>query len=421
MRNKGICVIGIVFLVFVASISVFYIQKEKQSVVKVSTERREEIEFISVDTLRFERFSKNEIGLFWEDNQDILVDTYIVKRRTVIGGTGKGEWQIIDTLKSDGMADGTEWSIIDALEEVTPQQFEYRVDVELAITEKNKKNSDEFTSEQLTIDEVGEEIIIVYEPKEGTAIFASNIKICIDPGHYDVVREVAEVDEYHYVEGNFVLELAQELRDTLKKNYGIDSCMTRDLGTITIDGYMDEELDSKHIALRGEYAAKEDCDLFVSLHTNSNEENANGYETFFQPISINKPIIILNTYGLEGEYAIKAANAIGMKLASSNYELGIADSDIFSEVVKEEIGEWTKEYNDGLGENGTVVIRRGKKDPDYYGVLRGATDVEVPGMIIEHGYHSVAEVRKAAAEGDLKEAWANADACGIAYGFGFTR
>ena len=40
-------------------------------------------------------------------------------------------------------------------------------------------------------------------------------------------------------------------------------------------------------------------------------------------------------------------------------------------------------------------------------------------MIIEHGYHSVAEVREAATVGDLKEVWANADAVGIAYGFGF--
>ena len=116
---------------------------------------------------------------------------------------------------------------------------------------------------------------------------------------------------------------------------------------------------------------------------------------------------------------MKAANATGAKLANVNFELGFAETDMFSEVSATRIGEWTQKYNDGLGGIGTVVIRTGKKNPDYYGVLRGATNVGIPGMIIEHGYHSVAEVREAATVGDLKEVWANADAEGIAFGFGF--
>lgn len=355
---------------------------------------------VCVESLDFERLSRTQIRIFWEEKEGSVIDSYTIKRRAIIEAKSYGEWQTISILKNNSAIDDEKFEFIDELTDSSPQQYEYRVDVSLAETDEKH---------------------VIYEALEGAPIFASNIKVCIDPGHYDVAREVAEVDEYHYVEGNFVLEIAQELRGKLKENYGIDSCMTRDSGTITIDGYIDEELDSKHIALRGEYAAREDCDLFVSLHTNSNAENANGYETFAQPLAINKPIIILNSIGCESERAVLIANAIGVKLASVNYELGLAHESEFREVTSDTIAEWTSGYNDGLNEIGTVARRSGKKDADYYGILRGATNVGVPGMIIEHGFHSVPEVRKVAAMGDLREVWANADAVGIAYGFGFTK
>ena len=58
------------------------------------------------------------------------------------------------------------------------------------------------------------------------------------------------------------------------------------------------------------------------------------------------------------------------------------------------------------------------KNGNYYGVLRGASNVKVPGMIIEHGFHTVEEVRRLAMEEDLTQKWAEADAYGIAKGFG---
>lgn len=351
---------------------------------------------IKIESIETSRISRQEIGIAWLASYDDVAETYVIKRRNVENGQGVGEWNVIATVPSDKTLANGSWQYIDTLESDEPQQYEYRIDMEISDTEN-------------------------YMTEEGKTVFGSNIKICIDPGHFDIAKEVAEADEYHYVEGNFVLELALELQDVLKEKFGIDSCLTRDSGAITLGGYTDDELDSAHISLRGEYAAEEDCDLFVSLHTNSNEEDANGYPTFFQPVEINKPIIIVNTVALTSETAMKIANATGAKLASVNFELGLAKTDMFNEVTVERIGEWTQKYNDGLGGTGTVVVRTGKKNPDYYGVLRGATNVGVPGMIIEHGYHSVAEVREAATIGDLKEAWANADAVGIAYGFGFTK
>lgn len=351
---------------------------------------------VSMEFVEMERVSRQAICLSWTGNYDDVVENYLVKRRETERGKGIGEWTVLATIPSDKILSNGDWYYTDELESTEPQQYEYRIDMEIIDTED-------------------------YIAEEGKVILGSNVKICIDPGHYDIAREVADADEYHYVEGNFVLELALELQKILKENFGIDSCLTRETGTITLGEYSDEELDGAHISLRGEYAANEDCDLFVSLHTNSNAEDANDYPTFFQPLEINKPIVIVNTVALTSDVAMEVANATGTKLASVNYELGLAESDMFCEVTANGVSEWTKDYNDGLGEMGTVVIRTGKKNPDYYGVLRGATNVGVPGMIIEHGYHSVAEVRKAAITGDLKEVWANADVVGIAYGFGFTK
>lgn len=338
--------------------------------------------------------SRQSIGISWSPSYDDVVENYIIMRRNTDNGLGTGEWTTIATIASDKILSNGNWHYVDELDSDNPQQYEYRIDMELIDTED-------------------------YIAEEGKAVFGSNVKICIDPGHYHVPTEVTDVDEFGYIEGDFVLELALELRDVLHEKFGIDSCLTRETDSITLGGYTDFELDSAHISLRGEYAAEEDCDLFVSLHTNSNEEDANGYPTFFQPLGVSKPIIFVNSVALDSERAIKIANAMGTKLASVNFELGIAETDAFEEVEMDAIEEIVPGYNDSATEIGTVVIRKGKKDPDYYGVLRGASNVGVPGMIIEHGHHSVPVVRRAAACGILKEAWANADAEGIAFGFGF--
>lgn len=414
MNSKKTGILSIILFLITFTIVLENCSRTTSEDAPVETEQEQIV--VSIDSLNFKRISRKEIQLSWTDEFDVIVDTYLVKRRNTVEGIGSGEWSVVGMVKSNKCVDDIAQEFVDRLDEDSPQQFEYRIDIELAkesTTDKNLNNTEDFVSEDRTD--------IIYEAAEGTPILASNVKICIDPGHFHKPGEVMEVDEYAYVEGDFMLEVALELQEQLKWQYGIDSCLTRDSATITLGGYTDEELDSAHISLRGEYAAEEDCDLFVSLHTNSNAENANGFETFSQPLALNKPIIIVNTVALESEIAMKAANAIGTKLASVNYEIGLADSDEFTKVTAAEIGEWTQEYNDGLNQSGTVVIRTGKKNPDYYGVLRGATNVSIPGMIIEHGYHSIPEIRQAAVIGDLKEVWALADACGIAYGFGFTK
>lgn len=54
-------------------------------------------------------------------------------------------------------------------------------------------------------------------------------------------------------------------------------------------------------------------------------------------------------------------------------------------------------------------------------MLRGAADVGVPGMIIEHGFHTVPKMRELAVQGELAVQWAQADAYGIGEGFGMKK
>ena len=123
-----------------------------------------------------------------------------------------------------------------------------------------------------------------------------------------------------------------------------------------------------------------------------------------------------------------------MEVSKQNYDLSVVKNNleqvsdklsetadkikdkVDNEETKEEAKSWSDEYNDQLNVPGTVCVRWGEHG-DYYGVLRGAAMVNVPGLIIEHGFHTIPEVRKLALTGELLEKWAEADANGIAEGY----
>ena len=247
---------------------------------------------------------------------------------------------------------------------------------------------------------------------------ASNVLICIDPGHFQTKNAVEGNEGYGYSEAMAVLKLGLSLRDTLKKDYGISCVMTRTTESITIDGFSDKNLDGGHISLRGDFAKRNGADIFISLHTNSNNPHANGYPTDSQPLAINKPIIIVNSLAKENDMCINMANKLGENLTKVSFDEGLSKSKSFDSVKKGSIGEWTVAKNDSITTNGSVYYRLGENG-DYYGVLRGANAAGVFGMIVEHGFHSVPEVRKKAMQSDLINKWANADAKAIAEGFGF--
>ena len=242
-------------------------------------------------------------------------------------------------------------------------------------------------------------------------------RICIDPGHYAGVNEFTDDDGITYCEGDFVLDVALRLRRILRDSYGIEAVLTRDTGSISLGGYTDWDLDEYALGLRGTYAAEQDCDFFISLHTNANLDDANGYPTLAQPVGITKTIVLANIPCCESERWLKVANAIGRSVSETNYALGLADRDSFMEGAVGQIHDWSDEWNDSLALPGAVLRRLGERG-DYYAILRAAAGEGVPGIILEHGFHTVPEMRKMAADGTLAEAWAEADAAGIAAGLG---
>lgn len=139
-----------------------------------------------------------------------------------------------------------------------------------------------------------------------------------------------------YNEGTFMLQVGLKLRALLMENYGIDCRMTRDSDHITLYGYSDAELDQKHLSLRGEYS--EGCRLFLSLHTNANQDNVNGYDTCNQPTGITKTVIIVNRLASQSELNLLQANAIGRYLSLCNAEMGFASVSSFIEVNKSNDG-----------------------------------------------------------------------------------
>ncbi|MDO4614952.1 MAG: N-acetylmuramoyl-L-alanine amidase [Lachnospiraceae bacterium] len=237
--------------------------------------------------------------------------------------------------------------------------------------------------------------------------------VCLDPGHFAGRNALDPDDGTTYCEGDVTLEIGLALRDILEE-YGVNVIMTRETGSITLGGYTDAELDGGHISLRG--ASSAGCDLFVSLHTNANLEQANGYPTCGQPKEINKPIVIVNVPGSQSVEALTAGSEIGENLVSLYQKIELGAEEAFeSAEVGDELREWSDAYNDSLEEPGAIVMRT-EGGSDYYGVLSGSAGVGVPGMIVEHGFHTVKEFRELINDGDLIDELAEADAEGILAG-----
>ena len=242
-------------------------------------------------------------------------------------------------------------------------------------------------------------------------------KICIDPGHYGGANVITGEQSYGYAEGDFTLRVALYLRDILMEKYGIEACLTRTTGTISLHGYTNAELDGAHLELRPGMAAEQDCDFFFSIHTNANLPGANGYPQTLQPIGITKTIVLANLICCEDTKWLAVANEVGMRVSAVNVAEGFAEDRPFQCGVSGQIPEWSDDWNDSLTLPGAVLCRHGSSG-DYYGVLRGAADYGIPGVIVEHGFHTVAQMRSAAMNGDLAQRWAEADADGIAAGLG---
>lgn len=167
-------------------------------------------------------------------------------------------------------------------------------------------------------------------------------KICLDAGHYGKVNRSPVVPSYYESDMSWKLHLL--LKSELEK-WGFSVVTTRAA-----------QANDLELTARGRKAAG--CDLFLSLHS-----NAVGTESVDRPVGIYLiPDSSTNADEKSREIAALLAKTI---------------RDIMQTNQAEQI--FCKEGNDRNGD--------GKAD-DYYGVLYGAHSVNVPGVILEHGFHT---------------------------------
>ena len=162
------------------------------------------------------------------------------------------------------------------------------------------------------------------------------VKIMVDEGHYSGYNKYTVIGG-KTAEGDVVWSIGQYLIPLLRA-YGFTVNSTKS----SIDNYPGAPGEDNIVA-RGRMAAG--YDLFISLHTNACTTE-----------SVNRPVVI---YPVSGKCKDLAA-AIGAKLQATG---GWQNYQIFSK------------YN-SVG------------NADYYGVIRGAAQVGVPGLIIEHTFHT---------------------------------
>lgn len=158
-------------------------------------------------------------------------------------------------------------------------------------------------------------------------------KICLDAGHYGKYNPSPVVAGYYESDMNWKLHLF--LKAELEK-YGFEVITTR----------ANKE---KDMGLTARGKAAKGCDLLLSIHSNAVGTNGANEEVDYPVV-----YIPLNGSGTE----------IGWKLAEC------------IESVME-----TKQ-------NGRAVTRKGSGDWDYYSVIHGAVSVGVPGLIMEHSFHT---------------------------------
>ena len=153
-------------------------------------------------------------------------------------------------------------------------------------------------------------------------------KVCLDAGHYGNYNAGAVKGYYESVRMWKLTELlAKELTAR-----GIAVIKTRS------NQATDMALTSRGRKAKG-------CDLFLSMHSNAASLESVDYPVAYVP---------LNGTG----------TAIGQKLA-----------DIVADVM-------------GTVQKGSTATRKGSGGADYYGVIRGAVAVGVPGVILEHSFHT---------------------------------
>lgn len=168
-------------------------------------------------------------------------------------------------------------------------------------------------------------------------------RVCLDPGHYGSRYNAGATSGYY--ESAMMWQLTQYEKAELE-SMGIEVVLTRN----SID-------EDPSLSARGKKA--KGCDLFVSNHS-----NACGTE------SVNRVVAIyyVNRSGTDvDERSREFADMIAPRVEQL---MGVNGAQTYSKLA------------------GSDRDKNGKKDDNYYGVLNGAWSVGVPGIIVEHSFHT---------------------------------
>lgn len=155
------------------------------------------------------------------------------------------------------------------------------------------------------------------------------MKICLDAGHYGKYNQ-SPVNK-SYWESDFAWKFHLLLKAELEK-YGVQVVTTR------ADQKKDLGLEARGRAAKG-------CDLFLSIHS-----NACGVESADHPLAC--------------VCASGQCDVLGDNLAKTCAKVMVTNNP------------------------GRIWKRKGAGGADYYGVLRGAASVGVPGILMEHSFHT---------------------------------
>lgn len=204
---------------------------------------------------------------------------------------------------------------------------------------------------------------------------AKKVKICLDAGHFGKYNRSPVLPSYYESDMSWKLHLF--LKVALER-YGIEVITTRAV----------KEKDLS-LSLRGEKA--KGCDLFISLHSNASSDE-----------SVDRAVVIpyqeLNWTKIDDvsrDIARKLGLCVQETMNLSSYQF------------------WPRKAGNDRDGNG-------KLDDEYYGVLYGARLVGVPGLIVEHGFHTNKKCAIWLSDDKNLEVLANAEAKAIAEYFGLT-
>ena len=167
----------------------------------------------------------------------------------------------------------------------------------------------------------------------------AKIKICLDAGHYGKYNQSPVVPEYY--ESDMAWKLHLKLKTYLEE-YGIKVITTR-------------KSQNENLGLTARGKKAEGCDLLLSIHSNAVGDKVNetvDYPIAFVPIS-------------------GSADELGEQLAKCVEQIMETKQSGRAESKKSAKGNW-----------------------DYYSVINGATSVGVPGIILEHSFHTNTKATK---------------------------